>query len=71
MLGRLQKGDDVVTRGGLIGRVAGISGKYLTLELQEKVRVRVLRSHIEDKVDLEALKNANGDSKADGDKKAA
>lgn len=42
------KGDEVVTTGGLWGKVAAVSEKspYVTLELQEKVRVRVLRSHI-------------------------
>lgn len=44
----LKKGDEVVTTGGIWGKVAGISDNspYLTLELQEKVRVRVLRSHV-------------------------
>lgn len=47
----LKKGDEVVTTGGIWGKVAGISDNspYLTLELQEKVRVRVLRSHISGK----------------------
>ena len=42
------KGDEVVTTGGLWGKVSSVSDKspYVTLELQEKVRVRVLRSHI-------------------------
>lgn len=44
----ISKGDEVVTTGGLWGKVASVSEKspYVTLELQEKVRVRVLRSHI-------------------------
>jgi preprotein translocase subunit YajC len=49
MLGALKKGDMVVTRGGLIGRIAGVSDKLVTLELQEKVRVRVLRAYIDGK----------------------
>jgi preprotein translocase subunit YajC len=44
----IKKGDEVVTTGGLWGKVLGIADNtpYVTLELQEKVRVRVLRSHI-------------------------
>ena len=44
----LKKDDEVVTSGGLFGKVKGVSDNspYVTLELQEKVRVRVLRSHI-------------------------
>lgn len=51
MLNALQKGDTVITRGGMIGKITGITNSILTLELQEKVRVRVVRSHIEGKYD--------------------
>jgi len=47
MLSQLSKGDMVITRGGMIGKISGITDKVLTLELQEKVRVRVLRTHID------------------------
>ncbi len=47
MLSKLSKGDMVVTRGGLVGKISGVSDHVLTIELQEKVRVRVLRSHVE------------------------
>ena len=43
----LKKGDDVVTRGGVIGRVTGVQDNLVTLEVQEKVRIRVLKSYIE------------------------
>ena len=46
MLDAIQKGVEVVTNGGLIGRVMGISDKTLTIEISEKVRVRVLRSQV-------------------------
>lgn len=44
----IKKGDEVVTTGGIWGKVSGISDNspYITLELQEKVRIRVLRSHV-------------------------
>jgi preprotein translocase subunit YajC len=42
----LKKGDEVVTTGGLIGKISGLTDNTVTLELQEKVRVKVLRSHI-------------------------
>lgn len=51
LLKNLDKGDVVVTRGGLVGKISGVSDAILTLELQEKVRVRVLRSHVEGKYD--------------------
>ncbi|MDJ0764595.1 MAG: preprotein translocase subunit YajC [Myxococcota bacterium] len=49
MLGNLKKGDEVVTQGGLIGKVTGFTDKLITLEISEKVRVRVLKSQIIDK----------------------
>lgn len=49
-LARLQKNDEVVTTGGLVGKISGLTDQIVTLELQEKVRVRVLRSHIAGKV---------------------
>lgn len=44
----IKKGDEVVTTGGLWGKVSGVADNspYVTLELQEKVRVRVLRANI-------------------------
>lgn len=49
MLNALQKGDEVVTGGGVIGRISGITDKIVTLEVSEKVRVRVLKAQIVDK----------------------
>lgn len=51
MLSKLGKGDEVITRGGVIGKITGVSddNQLLVLELQEKVRVRVPRAYIEGK----------------------
>jgi len=49
LLQAIKKGDTVITRGGLVGKVSGVADRVLTIELQEKVRVRVLRSHVEGK----------------------
>jgi preprotein translocase subunit YajC len=46
MLTQLKKGDDVVTSGGIIGRITGIKDDEVTLQVQEGVRIRVLRSAI-------------------------
>jgi preprotein translocase subunit YajC len=46
MLGNLKKGDRVVTSGGLHGRITGITDTVVTLEISEKVRVKVGRSYI-------------------------
>lgn len=46
MLGRLKKGDRVITSGGLYGRITGITDTVVTLEISEKVRVKVGRGNI-------------------------
>jgi preprotein translocase subunit YajC len=63
MLGKLGKGDEVITRGGVIGKITGVGDDgVLVLELQEKVRVRVPRAYVEGrwdgKVPASATKNA-------------
>jgi preprotein translocase subunit YajC len=69
MLAALSKGEYVVTRGGLIGKISGSAEQFLTLEIQEKVRVRVMRSHIDAKIDASILKGGSGSG--DGESKAA
>jgi len=46
MLKELKKGDDVVTQGGVIGRITGLKDDEVTLQVQEGVRLRFLRSSI-------------------------
>lgn len=63
MLQKLGKGDEVITRGGVIGKITGVGDDgVLVLELQEKVRVRVPRAYVESKWDgkvpASATKNA-------------
>lgn len=46
MLEAIKKGDEIVTNGGLLGRVTGVGDRTLTVEISEKVRVRVLKSQV-------------------------
>lgn len=47
MLGELKKGEEVVTQGGIIGKITGITDGELTLQVQEGVRMRVVRSSVQ------------------------
>ena len=47
MLGRLKKGDRVLTRGGLYGVVMDVKDNDLTLELAQNVRVKADRSAVQ------------------------
>jgi preprotein translocase subunit YajC len=46
MLNNLKKGDRIITSGGLYGRITGITDQTLTLEIADKVRVKVSRGHV-------------------------
>jgi len=50
LLSALKKGDDVVTSGGLMGRVHAIADKVVTLEVASGVRVQVLKQSVQGKV---------------------
>lgn len=74
MLKKLDKGDWIVTRGGLIAKITGSDGDVLVIELQEKVRVRMPRSYIEARWDNEkkaAIDMNARPAKADKDAKDA
>jgi preprotein translocase subunit YajC len=60
MLGKLGKGDEVITRGGIIGKITGVSDDgIMVIELQEKVRVRIPRAYIEGKWEGKVPESAN------------
>ena len=46
MVNTLRKGDRIVTNGGLHGRITGVSDTTLTVEIAEKVRVKVNRGSV-------------------------
>lgn len=46
MLAKVEKGDSIVTTGGLHGKVTGIADDVLTVELAPNVRVKLSRSAI-------------------------
>jgi preprotein translocase subunit YajC len=46
MLEALQKGDEVVTAGGLVGRISKLSDAYANVEIAPNVEVTVQRSAI-------------------------
>jgi preprotein translocase subunit YajC len=46
VLASLQKGETVVTSSGIYGTITGITDTVVTLEIAEKVRIKVSRSSI-------------------------
>ncbi|RJP89681.1 MAG: preprotein translocase subunit YajC [Desulfobacteraceae bacterium] len=46
MINALKKGDKVITSGGIHGVIAGLDETTVTLEIAEKVRIKVTRSSL-------------------------
>lgn len=46
MLNKLKKDDRVITSGGIYGRVTSLDENKVTLEVSDKVRIKILRSNI-------------------------
>lgn len=42
----LKKGDEVVTNGGIYGKITGLTDKQVTLEIADNVRVKISRQYI-------------------------
>jgi len=54
MLESIEKGDDVITSGGIHGKVVGITDNVLTLDVGEKIKIKVSREFIAHKKTAEA-----------------
>jgi preprotein translocase subunit YajC len=46
MVKGLQKGEEVVTNSGIIGRIHGLTDKVVTLEVDNNVKIKVLKSQV-------------------------
>ncbi len=46
MMGALAKGDIVRTNGGIRGEITALDERDVTIEVADRTRIRVLRSHI-------------------------
>jgi len=46
MISALKKGDRIITSGGIHGRITGLDETTLTVEISDRVRVKVARSNV-------------------------
>ncbi|MFZ3073404.1 MAG: preprotein translocase subunit YajC [Thermodesulfobacteriota bacterium] len=54
MLGKIEKGDTIVTRGGIYGKVVSVKEDSLMLEIAENVRIKVERGAVQTRKPSEA-----------------
>ena len=58
MLGRLSAGDEVLTAGGIVGRVQAVGDIFVTLEIAEGVRIKVQKFQVSSLVPKGTFKGA-------------
>ncbi len=58
MIASLQKGDEVITSGGTLGRVTKVSDNYISLEIANNVEVTVQKSAVQTLLPKGTLKSA-------------
>jgi len=56
-LNQLKAGDMVITAGGLHGKITGLTDAVVTMEIADKVRVRVSRSQVAGSSELKKKNN--------------
>ena len=61
MIEALQKGDEVVSSGGILGRVVKISGNYIVLEIAANTEINVLKTSIQTLLPKGTLKTIEKD----------
>jgi preprotein translocase subunit YajC len=69
MVGNLKRNDEVITAGGLYGKVVELGDKIVTLEIAPNVRVRVDRPRIDAVVTAGKPAKAVGAEKSEGKEK--
>ena len=57
MLDALQKGDEVITSGGVLGRISKVSDSYVTVEIAANTEVQVQKSAVQTLLPKGPLKN--------------
>lgn len=69
MVDNLKRNDEVMTAGGLYGRVIEVNEKIVTVEIAPNVRVRVDRPHVEAVTGGVKPAKASGTDKSEGKEK--
>ena len=57
MIEALQKGDEVVAAGGVLGRISKLSENYVTLEVSDEVEIQIQRPAVQLVLPKGTLKN--------------
>ena len=69
MLGQLKKGDRIITSGGLHGRITALGESTMTVEIADKVRVKIARGNVNQVLQSSSQPHGKSDSKKEKLKK--
>ena len=68
MINQIKKGDRIITSGGIHGRVTAVGDTTMTLEIADKVRIKLNRSNVAGLVKLSPQPQAPKNDKTDSEK---
>ncbi len=63
LLTGLKKGDDVIISAGIVGKIFSVDDKFLSLEVAPNVKLRVLKSSVQARVNVESPKSPAAEPK--------
>ena len=69
MIGNLKRNDEIITAGGLHGRVIEVAEKIVTVEIAPNIRVRIDRPRIDEVVSAGKAEKSSGPDKSQGKEK--
>lgn len=58
LVSQLGKGDEVITNGGILGKITDVSDAFVTLELTEDVKIKVQRQAVANVMPKGTIKSA-------------
>ena len=58
LVSQLGKGDEVITNGGLLGKITDVNDSFITLELAENVKIKVQRQAVANVMPKGTIKSA-------------
>ena len=58
LVSQLAKGDEVITNGGLLGKIMDVSDAFVTIELSENVKVKIQRQAVANVMPKGTIKSA-------------
>ena len=58
LVSQLGKGDEVVTNGGLLGRITDVSESFITLEIADNVQIKLQRQAVTNIMPKGTIKSA-------------